>query len=138
MSASSESRLANKVQFRSTHGHSLTTLRKRRPKVTWLISICQHYRSSLDQMLVVTVMRYVALNNSNMQPRDVQSRKHLRFCSSQDYPYDPWLNEAFWGSNYPRLLDIKRQLDPDDVFWCQACVGHESWKESSDGRLCRV
>jgi hypothetical protein len=40
--------------------------------------------------------------------------------------------QAFWGSNYPHLLDIKRRFDPDDVFWCTPCVGNERWKEVGD------
>ncbi|KAL2198592.1 hypothetical protein P885DRAFT_76198 [Corynascus similis CBS 632.67] len=47
-----------------------------------------------------------------------------------------WQHE-FWGSNYKRLLSIKRRLDPDDVFWCTPCVGNERW-EQVDDRLCRV
>ena len=38
----------------------------------------------------------------------------------------------FWGTNYPRLLDIKRKVDPHDVFWCTACVGNERWAEVGD------
>ncbi|KAL1962101.1 hypothetical protein VTN77DRAFT_568 [Rasamsonia byssochlamydoides] len=52
-------------------------------------------------------------------------------------PYEPNWQQAFWGSNYPRLLSIKKKYDPDDVFWCQPCVGNEGWRQI--GRdLCRV
>ena len=51
--------------------------------------------------------------------------------------YQPDWQETFWGSNYPRLLKIKREMDPDDVFWCHPCVGNERWQEV-DGQLCRV
>ncbi|KAJ9155504.1 FAD-binding domain-containing protein [Pleurostoma richardsiae] len=43
----------------------------------------------------------------------------------------------FWGENYPRLLTIKRAVDPDDVLWCSPCVGNERWREI-DGVLCQV
>ena len=30
---------------------------------------------------------------------------------------------AFWGNNYDRLLQIKQDYDPEQVFWCNHCVG---------------
>jgi hypothetical protein len=51
-------------------------------------------------------------------------------------PYEPDFQHAFWGDNYERLLEIKRKVDPDDVFWCHPCVGNERWEEV-DGVLCR-
>ncbi|KAK4449569.1 FAD-binding domain-protein [Podospora aff. communis PSN243] len=52
--------------------------------------------------------------------------------------YEPgnW-QKTFWGDNYERLLKLKRELDPNDVFWCQPCVGNERWQEVGD-LLCRV
>jgi hypothetical protein len=52
-------------------------------------------------------------------------------------PNEPNWQEAFWGSNYPRLLDIKRRVDPDDVLWCHPCVGSERWEVVGDD-LCRI
>ena len=52
-------------------------------------------------------------------------------------PNEPNFQETFWGANYPRLLEIKRHVDPTDVFWCTPCVGNERWKEVGD-QLCRV
>jgi hypothetical protein len=46
-------------------------------------------------------------------------------------------HEVFWGANYPRLLSIKKVVDPHDVFWCRACVGNEGWQEVGD-QLCQV
>ena len=52
-------------------------------------------------------------------------------------PKEPKYQHAFWGENYPRLLSIKRKIDPHDVFWCQPCVGNERWHEVGN-RLCRT
>ncbi|KAF2396170.1 FAD-binding domain-containing protein [Trichodelitschia bisporula] len=51
-------------------------------------------------------------------------------------PDTPNWQHAFWGSNYPRLLEIKRTRDPEGVFWCKACVGSEYWDVSAEGQLC--
>lgn len=51
--------------------------------------------------------------------------------------YEPNWQKTFWGSNYERLLQIKRKVDPEDVLWCHPCVGSEEWEEVGD-RVCRV
>jgi len=50
---------------------------------------------------------------------------------------EPNFQQAFWGDNYARLLEIKREVDPGDVFWCAPCVGNERWEEVGD-LLCRI
>jgi Berberine and berberine like len=43
---------------------------------------------------------------------------------------------AFWGSNYARLLQIKKKYDPHGLLDCWHCVG---WKGAGDGRYsCHV
>jgi FAD/FMN-containing dehydrogenase len=39
--------------------------------------------------------------------------------------------DAFWGGNYKRLLDIKRRYDPRGLFFVHHGVGSEEW--SADG-----
>jgi hypothetical protein len=51
--------------------------------------------------------------------------------------HEPDWQTSFWGSNYPTLLQIKKEVDPDDVFWCNPCVGNEGWEEVGDS-LCQV
>ncbi|KAJ2915096.1 hypothetical protein MD484_g5307, partial [Candolleomyces efflorescens] len=46
--------------------------------------------------------------------------------------YEPDWESAFWGENYPRLLDIKRKYDPDQLLDCWHCVG---FKKSSNQRF---
>ena len=39
--------------------------------------------------------------------------------------------QAYWGSNYPRLAQIKQKYDPDGLFFVRNGVGSEHW--SADG-----
>lgn len=53
--------------------------------------------------------------------------------------------QSFYGEHYDRLLAIKKQVDPDDVFWAATAVGSDAWAVDSvdelpneNGRLCRT
>ncbi|TLD21862.1 hypothetical protein PspLS_08230 [Pyricularia sp. CBS 133598] len=56
-----------------------------------------------------------------------------------------WM-ESFYGGHYPRLSQIKRKWDPNDVFYAVTAVGSERWVvedgaqgvQTQNGRLCRV
>ncbi|KAI0010791.1 hypothetical protein F4779DRAFT_616230 [Xylariaceae sp. FL0662B] len=50
----------------------------------------------------------------------------------------PDWQHAFYGSNYERLLKIKKKYDPDDVFYALTAVGSDSWSQDTIGRLCRI
>jgi len=45
--------------------------------------------------------------------------------------FEPNWQKSFWGSNYPRLLAVKQQVDPDGLFFVHHGVGSERW--SADG-----
>lgn len=58
---------------------------------------------------------------------------------------EPDFGFAFWGDKYPKLLELKKKLDPQDVFFATTGVGSERWKVESvdglpneNGKLCRV
>ena len=53
-------------------------------------------------------------------------------------PNEPDFQHAFWGSNYERLLEVKRKHDPSDVLWCHPCVENERWRDMEGRRFCRV
>ena len=38
-------------------------------------------------------------------------------------PYEPDWKNAFWGSNYDKLLQIKKRVDPANLMVCNRCVG---------------
>lgn len=46
--------------------------------------------------------------------------------------------EAFYGSNYGKLLSIKQKYDPNNLLWGKTSVGSESWDVQSNGRLCKT
>jgi FAD/FMN-containing dehydrogenase len=52
------------------------------------------------------------------------------YVNECDYFQADW-QQAFWGSNYERLLRVKRRYDPDGLFTVHHGVGSENW--SADG-----
>jgi FAD/FMN-containing dehydrogenase len=52
------------------------------------------------------------------------------YVAESDFFEGDWRN-AFWGTHYPRLARIKRQYDPDGLFFVHHGVGSEAW--SADG-----
>ncbi|KZW00931.1 FAD-binding domain-containing protein [Exidia glandulosa HHB12029] len=59
---------------------------------------------------------------------DMRTRSDAVFGTAVYYnenaPTDNW-QEVQWGSNYARLLSIKKKYDPKGVLTCRACVGSE-------------
>ncbi|KAK4238283.1 hypothetical protein C8A03DRAFT_43975 [Achaetomium macrosporum] len=52
-------------------------------------------------------------------------------------PYEPNWQNAFWGNNYPALLEIRRKWDPNGVFYAVSTPGTENWEQTETGtRLC--
>lgn len=37
--------------------------------------------------------------------------------------YEPDWENVFWGEKYERLLEIKKRIDPTNLFVCNRCVG---------------
>ena len=52
------------------------------------------------------------------------------YVSESNFFQKDW-REAYWGPNYPRLLEIKQKYDPDGLFIVHNGVGSEGW--SADG-----
>jgi Berberine and berberine like len=52
------------------------------------------------------------------------------YVSESNYFENGW-QHSYWGSNYPRLAEIKRKYDPDGLFFVHNGVGSEQW--STDG-----
>ncbi len=52
------------------------------------------------------------------------------YVSESNFFDDVW-QKSFWGSNYPRLAEVKKKYDPAGLFFVHHGVGSEEW--SADG-----
>jgi FAD/FMN-containing dehydrogenase len=55
------------------------------------------------------------------------------YVNECDYFQSDW-QQRLWGSNYPRLLEIKRRYDPDGLFYVHHGVGSEDWTDDGFAR----
>ena len=56
------------------------------------------------------------------------------YVSESDFFTGEW-QEAFWGSNYPRLVAVKRKYDPTGLFFAHHGVGSEEWEADGFTRV---
>jgi hypothetical protein len=53
-------------------------------------------------------------------------------------PFQPDWQTHFWGTNYDRLVAIRKRWDPNGVFYAVSTPGTESWEQIEYGtRLCK-
>ena len=87
-----------------------------------------------------------ALNNEVMAPLRKVSPAGGAYGNEANIGEPDW-QQAFWGENYPRLLELKKKYDPTELFYVHHGVGSEGWVvedddivgvQSTDGPLCRV
>ncbi|KAI5809130.1 FAD binding domain-containing protein [Peziza echinospora] len=51
---------------------------------------------------------------------------------------EPNWQEAYWGSNYPRLLELRKKWDGEGVFYAKTTPGTEDWEVIENGtKLCK-
>ncbi|QQO22087.1 FAD-binding oxidoreductase [Bradyrhizobium diazoefficiens] len=68
--------------------------------------------------------------NAAMEALRIAAPNSGAYVNECDYFQSDWQN-ALWGPNYQRLLDVKRHYDPDGLFFVHHGVGTEGW--SADG-----
>jgi hypothetical protein len=56
------------------------------------------------------------------------------YFAESDFFEQNW-QETYWGTNYPRLLKVKRKYDPDGLFFVHHGVGSEAWSADGFARL---
>jgi hypothetical protein len=54
----------------------------------------------------------------------------------QAAPGEKEWKRVYWGDHYAKLEEIKKKVDPSNVFWCSPCVGADMLKYD-DERLCK-
>ncbi|KAK2733434.1 hypothetical protein FQN57_002130 [Myotisia sp. PD_48] len=59
------------------------------------------------------------------------------YLNEANYQQRNWQKE-FYGSNYPRLLRVKKKYDPEHLLYARTAPGSEAWAEDGNGRLCRT
>jgi FAD/FMN-containing dehydrogenase len=66
--------------------------------------------------------------NAAMKALRVAAPDSGAYVNECDYFQSDW-QRRLWGSNYPRLLEIKRRYDPDGLFYVHHGVGSEDWTD---------
>jgi hypothetical protein len=86
------------------------------------------------------------LNSNVLNPLRKATPAGGSYGNEADIAEPDW-QQAFWGKNYPRLLEIKKKVDPTGLFYVHHGVGSEDWVvddngivgiQSTDGPLCRA
>lgn len=59
------------------------------------------------------------------------------YMNEADFRQIGW-KEDFYGVNYHTLLSIKKEYDPNHLFYAVTAVGSDAWTVAENGRMCRV
>jgi FAD/FMN-containing dehydrogenase len=79
---------------------------------------------------VATARRNAAAINRAMDELSTVAPQSGSYVSESDFFERAW-GQSFWGANYPRLTAVKKQYDPDGLFFVHHGVGSDEW--SADG-----
>jgi hypothetical protein len=102
----------------------------------WRETLC-HMISSVNWPIYAPVSEQMAVRQNftytHMQRWRDASPGAGSYLSESDR-LEPNFQWAFYGSHYPRLLELKKKFDPENVFWASTAVGSEFFQvESVDG-----
>ncbi|KAF2843079.1 6-hydroxy-D-nicotine oxidase [Patellaria atrata CBS 101060] len=110
-------------------------------------SVNPAWRDTLISVVVGTFWSYTDWN-LNLQNQDLMTNQLIpqlasltpngaSYVNEADFQQPNW-QQVFYGSNYNKLLSIKKKYDPYSIFYALEAVGSEYWAEGSDKRLCRT
>ena len=106
------------------------------------------WRTTLLHLLIVAEWNFTAPLADNLALQARLTNEIVPSLEALTPGSGAYLNEAnfeqpnfqqdFYGANYPKLLEVKRKWDPDNVFYARTAVGSENFVVAGDGRLCHV
>jgi FAD/FMN-containing dehydrogenase len=82
-------------------------------------------QSFLDQLAARSHRAKVQSAMTTLRAAAPDTGAYVNEC---DY-FQPNWQKALWGTNYPRLANIKKRYDPDALFFVRHGVGSENWSE---------
>ena len=111
------------------------------------VSANPHFRDALFSATIGTFIDYLDWDTTSSRIRSITSDLIPRIEAltpggsaylNEGDVHQPNFQSVFYGNHYDRLLRIKREYDPHDMFYAQTAVGSEHWRQELDGRLCRI
>jgi hypothetical protein len=95
--------------------------------------VAEGWQDGIAQSLIDSVYKDITAKVQHL--RDLSPETGAYF--NEPDSYEPQWQHAFFGDNYAKLIQIKKKVDPYNLFWCRRCVGSEALIEQSNGKLCR-
>ncbi len=106
------------------------------------------WRDSVMSVFIIGTWNFTAPIGDNLKLQQLMTDVVDPALKSISVGSGTYLNEAnfqepnwkqeFYGANYERLVEVKRNYDPEGLFYAVTAVGSDSWDMDGDGRLCHV
>ncbi|KAF3053592.1 hypothetical protein E8E11_002078 [Didymella keratinophila] len=93
--------------------------------------VVEGWQDGSPQAVIDAVHENVTAKTQKLMALSPNTGAYFNEADSQE----PNWQTSFFANDYGRLLKVKRDVDPENVLWCQKCVGSEAYVEQ-DGRLC--
>ncbi|EPE26888.1 FAD-binding protein [Glarea lozoyensis ATCC 20868] len=87
--------------------------------------------------LTANVVAQQAVSNVLDPSLDKLTPNPAAYLNEANFKRANW-QSAFYGTNYAKLVSIKKKYDPNAIFWGPTVVGSEAWAPAADGKLCKT